>query len=327
MADGEIQFRIDLKMKVIAFDEKENEFKFELEPDPRRYEWREQDGKSWLYDKLDNLWIPEDAFFKFLTNYLKDRPIGCQRPQIDPTEDYVDSRLSYVRKMLTSTDSSAELIDKSDDFLNSLAVDKLGFAILSLDIVGSTHLSNVMSPEKYMNLISTVLFELSSVVPKFHGHVLKYTGDGIIAYFPAPSFIRMNDLAIDCAFTMHLLIYKGINLILKEEDYQPLDIRIGIDSGEAYIVIIGSPETKRHRDIIGSVVNLASKIQSLAGVGGIALGNTTLRNLHTTWREICEEFMPRIDWPYKDQDGSPYRLHRVVGRKRLKGETDPEKNT
>ena len=34
---------------------------------------------------------------------------------------------------------------------------------------------------------------MSEIIPKFHGHVLKYTGDGLIGYFPEPSFItKMN---------------------------------------------------------------------------------------------------------------------------------------
>ncbi len=238
--------------------------------------------------------------------------ITCQWPQIDSAEDYINGRLLYIRKMLTSVDIPTKLVDKSEDFLNSLAPDKLEFAILSIDIADSTLLSTVMSPEKYSRLIRTILFELSRVVPKFHGYVLKYTGDGLIAYFPAPSFIRMNDLAIDCALTMHLLIYKGINPILKDEGYQPIDIRIGIDSGEAYIETIGSPEAKQHRDIIGSVVSLANKIQSIAGVGEIALGDTTLRNLHTMWRENCKEINIETEWPYKGQDGNFYRVHRIT---------------
>lgn len=324
MTDTEIQFRIDLVMKVIAVDEEKNEFEVVLEPHPRRYEWKEQDGKRWLYDKLDNLLFPEDVFFKQLGKYLQGMPVGYQRQQIDSTEDYVNSRLSYIHGMLTGSDAPTELVDKSEDFLNSLATNKLEFAILSLDIVGSTRLSTVMPPEEYGRLIRTILFESSTVVPKFHGHVLKYTGDGLVAYFPAPSFIRMNDLAMDCALAMHLLVYKGINPILKDEGYQPVDIRIGIDSGEAHILTIGSPETKRHRDIIGSVVSLAAKIQSVAGVGGIALGHTTLRNLHTMWREICEEVELETEWPYKDQEGNPYRVHRVVAGKRLKGVTGSE---
>ncbi len=187
----------------------------------------------------------------------------------------------------------------------------MGFVIICVDLVGSTKLSTNLEPEKYTRLISTVLYEISEIIPKFHGHVLKYTGDGIIAYFPEPSFITKNDLAIDCALTIRRLVYKGLNPILKKNGYPCIDIRIGLDSGEAYIVTIGSPETKQHKDIIGSVVNLATKIQSLGKPGDILLGEITVRNLHTMWREICEGIKIEKNWEYKGKNGEPYKVYKV----------------
>lgn len=313
MSAGQREFRIDLEVEIVNFNEEDGTFEVAFVPNPRRYEWVEQDGERFLYDKLDRLMFPERVWVEGLSKVLEGAPIYHQRQEIDSADSYVESRIPFVREMLTGADTSVDVADKSEDFLNSLAADKLDFAILSLDIVSSTKLSTKIAQEKYSRLICTTLFELSAVVPKFHGHVLKYTGDGLIAYFPAPSFIRMNDFAIDCALTMHLLIYEGINRVLKDEDYQPIDIRIGIDSGEASIVTIGSPDTKRHKDIIGSVISLAAKIQSVAGVGRIALGNAALRNLHTMWRETCEEFEPETEWPYRNQAGEPYRIYRVIG--------------
>ncbi|MCD6222302.1 MAG: adenylate/guanylate cyclase domain-containing protein [Thermoplasmata archaeon] len=201
--------------------------------------------------------------------------------------------------------------DKSERFLESLAQDKLGFVIMCVDIVGSTKLSTNLESEKYARLISTVLYEISEIVPKFHGHVLKYTGDGLIAYFPEPSFITKNDLAIDCALTIRRLLYNGLNPILKENGYPCIDIRIGLDSGEAYVVTIGSPKTKQHKDIIGSVVSLAAKIQGLGKPGDILLGDTTVRNLHVMWRQVCEEIGLGENWTYKDGEGKPYKVHKV----------------
>jgi adenylate cyclase len=150
------------------------------------------------------------------------------------------------------------------------------------------------------------------VVPQFHGHVLKYGGDGLIAYFPEPSFIIKNDLAIDCALTMHGLVYAALNQCFSEGNLPGIEVRIGLDSGEAYVMAIGSAETKRHADIIGDVVSLAAKIQSRARTGEIWLGETMERNLHTMWREICEKCNEMNDWEYKNQEGRPYRLFRVA---------------
>lgn len=63
-------------------------------------------------------------------------------------------------------------------------------------------------------------------------------------------------------------------------------------------------------DIIGAVISLACKIQSLAFVGEIALGYVTLQNLHTDWRTICTEVQMDEDWKYVDpQTGALYRVH------------------
>jgi len=74
---------------------------------------------------------------------------------------------------------------------------------------------------------------------------------------------------------------------------------------------IGSQGTKQHKDIIGAVVNLAAKIQSLGNPGDILLGDTTVRNLHTMWREICEEIKTGHNWRYKDKNGKPYKVYKI----------------
>ena len=152
---------------------------------------------------------------------------------------------------------------------------------------------------------------MSETVPKFHGHVLKYTGDGLIAYFPEPSFIIKNDLALDCSLTIRKLAYEGINQVLEENGYPQINIRIGLDSGNAYVIAIGSLKTKRHKDIIGSVVSLAAKIQSLGAPGDILLGDITERNLHTMWRQLCEEIQLKDDWQYKGEDSKPYKVYKI----------------
>jgi class 3 adenylate cyclase len=216
-----------------------------------------------------------------------------------------------IQDRLKGKEKPATCKDKSKTFLESLAQDKLGFVIMCVDIVGSTKLSMNLEPEKYSRLISTILYEMSEIIPKFYGHVLKYTGDGLIGYFPEPSFISKNDLAIDCALKIRQLVYSLLNPILKENGYPNIDIRIGLDSGDAYVTTIGSLATKRQKDIIGTVVNLAAKIQSLGKPGDILLGNVTERNLHTMWRQICEEIIIRKDWVYKDRKGKPYKVYKV----------------
>jgi class 3 adenylate cyclase len=304
------RFRIDFVLEVVSVDEETREFTARLDPDPRRYEWREIKGERYLYDRFDDIYIPEKVFYEQFTK-IRGLPIYFQPPKIKDAEAYIKSRRPLIANMLKGIEPLPTFEDKSEEFLQSLAVNKLAFVIISLDIVGSTKLAAASDPKTYAQLISTVLYELSEVIPKFHGHVLKYTGDGLIAYFPEPSFITKNDLAIDCALTLRGLVYKALNPIFKEQGFPPIDIRIGLDAGEAYVETIGSPETKQHKDIIGEVVNLATKIQAQAKPGEIYLGDVVERNLHITWRQICEPVKLGRDWDYKDFSGKPYKVHRV----------------
>jgi len=310
MPDASHRFRFDFIQEVISIDEKSRKILLKLEPDPRRYEWKVINGKRELYDKFDNVYFTEEFVFDSYKQ-LEGMPIYFERPDIENAKEYIESRRSHISAMLEGDRSKPTFKDKSEEFLESLTEYKLAFVIISLDIVGSTKLATETDSRIYARIITTILYELSEIIPKFRGHVLKYTGDGLIAYFPEPSFIRKNDLAIDCALTLRGLVYDGLNPILRKKGYPTLDIRIGLDSGEAYIEIIGSPETKQHKDIIGKVVSLAAKIQAQAKPGEIYLGDITERNLHISWRQICEPVDLKEDWSYKDSEGNPYKIHRL----------------
>ena len=304
------RYRFDFIQEIIKIDEKNRCVYFKLIPNPKRYEWKEIDGKRCLYDKFDKLLIPESLLSDF-AEQANGMPVYYQPQQIKNADDYILSRIPKIKEEFSGTFPEPSFEDKSEEFLEGLKENELNFVILSLDIANSTTLSTTLAPEKYSRLISVLLYEISTTVPLFHGHVLKYTGDGIIAYFPEPSFITKNDLAIDCALTMRKLIYKGINVVVESMGYTKIDIRIGIDSGQAVIATLGNPSTKQHKDIIGAVVSIATKIQSVAGKGGICLGETTIRNLHTDWRMICEKISLPKDWKYEKETGVPYQIYKI----------------
>jgi len=219
-------------------------------------------------------------------------------------EPFTDDALKGKKIMPT-------LVDKSEEYLQSLESEKLTFAIISIDVVGSTALSISMSPMTYANLISVVLWKLSAIIPQFHGHVLKYTGDGLIAYFPESRLVTKNDFVVDCALAMRRVIYQGLESIFKELNCPPIDVRIGIDTGEAFIKLIGDPSTKQHKDIIGAVVSLAAKIQAITKPGEIYIGETTCKSLHTIWKKNVEPVELSDDWNYAGKDGNKYMVYKL----------------
>jgi len=305
-------FRIDMVQEIVKFDEEKRMVHFVLRPDPRRYEERVIDGTTYLFDKIDKLMFNKDAFMRHVAESIRDKPIGFQPARIDNTAEYVSSRIPEIQLELDGKPIEIEFSDKSEEFLRALVGCQSDFVIVSLDIVGSTALSTALDEKSYAKIISVVLYELSRIVPLFHGHVLKYTGDGLIAYFPEPSFTIKHDLGIDAAIALWSMIYHGIDPLLKARKLPEIGVRIGMDSGGAPVVVMGSPATKQHSDIIGRVVNLAAKIQSRTPSAEIWLGDSVARHLYVAWREVVDSVGVPDNWRYTDSDGNPYTLHRVA---------------
>jgi len=300
--------RIDFVQKDFKIDKKTGKFQGTLIPNPERYEWRDINGGKHLYDKFDNILFPP-AILDQLFNQTKDVPIYFSPPKIKDIYEYVKERAPKIKEFLENGKSGYKFVDKSEEFLESRKNDKMKFVIFSFDLMGSTKLSEQLSDVDYAKVIALVSKEMSSIISGFNGFILKFVGDGIIAYFPEPNFIGMNDNAVDCAVAIKILFKKAINEILKEKNLPQLKFRIGLDSGEAIIKNIGDSSSKSHKDLIGLTVNLASKIQSTAGENQIVIGDTTNKNLHLNWRKSFKVYNPE-DWDYTiSGEKSPYPLH------------------
>lgn len=298
--------RIDLVHKDFKIDEQTGKFQGTLIPDPTRYEWRDIDGKKHLYDKFDNILFTPEILDKMF-NQAQSTPIYYSPPRIKDIEEYIKERIPEIKEFLEKDETEYKFVDKSEEFLESRKNDKMRFVILSFDLMGSTKLSEELQGKEYSKIIALVSREMSLIISGFNGFILKYVGDGVVAYFPEPNFIGMNDNAVDCAVGIKILFKKAINKILTEKNLPELKIRIGLDSGEAIIKSIGDPSSKSHKDLIGLTVNLAAKIQATAGENEIVIGDTTEKNLHVNWRNNFKSYSPE-GWDYKIS-GESYALH------------------
>lgn len=301
---------MDFEMKDVEKID-DGHFIMTLVPSPVRYEFREIDEKKGYWDKLDEIFIPLEEMEKMFKNE-GGLPIYYSPTQIDNIENYTERR---IRELLSERKEDEEytFIDSSEDFLKGLEVGKMRFVILSLDIKGSTKMSQELSTEQNSQLISLFSSEMSKLIEKFNGYVLKYLGDGIIAYFPEPNYIGMNDNAIDCANCIKYFIEHGLNEVFFEKKLPSLSFRIGLDSGEANVMAIGSPQTKMHKDLIGQTINLATKIQSLAKANQILAGEATIRNAHHSYRKQFIKIDLPKDWEYiKQGTGKKYKIYASV---------------
>src|SRR4051812_28334766 len=85
-------------------------------PDPRRYEWREFQGRRYLYDTLDDSAIEAGAFWDGMKK-LPNLPVYDQQPQINDGPAYVEGRRETIRNRLLGQASIATYSSPSEELL------------------------------------------------------------------------------------------------------------------------------------------------------------------------------------------------------------------
>jgi adenylate cyclase len=124
-------------------------------------------------------------------------------------------------------------------------------AIMFTDIVGYTALMGE-DEKKAFNILRKNRQLQKPIIEKFNGTWIKEIGDGVLA-----SFYTVTD-AVMCA----LEIQKACEII------DDLKLRIGIHLGEVVF---------EDNDVFGDGVNIASRLQALAPIGGIWILNRSIK--------------------------------------------------
>ena len=154
--------------------------------------------------------------------------------------------------------------------------------ILFADLVGSTRLSRRLDAEVLREVIGGYQETVSAVVREQGGHVAKYLGDGVLAYFGWPR--ADEDQAIRAA-RAGLAVAAAVARLAAEGE--PLAARVGIASGA---VVVG--ELSGEADAIaGETPNLAARLQGQAEPGEVMIGALTRRLLGEAF--ALDELAPR----------------------------------
>jgi adenylate cyclase len=205
-------------------------------------------------------------------------------------------------------------VKHSQDFLRKHVSSKMPLVIMYADLVGSTQMSMILPVEKLVTIIRAFSHEMSSVVEIYNGHVLKYVGDAVIAFF-TPGFNRYltYDKAVRCAKWMINVVKYGINPILNKFDYPELSVKIGIDAGEIAVVQYAYDRSSQI-DILGYTMNVAAKITSLTSINKVSVGEKVYELLHPEIRAEFHKLAYRAgEWKYMNRDsGKPYKMYTLI---------------
>jgi class 3 adenylate cyclase len=141
-------------------------------------------------------------------------------------------------------------------------------AILFADIRGFTSMAEHMKPEEVVDLLNTYLSGLTGIVFKFEGTLDKYIGDCVMAVFGAP-ISHYNDAERATVTAIEMQDYvREINTKRVKEGLPEVHVGIGINAGYVISGNMGSIDRMDYT-VIGDVVNIAARLESIAGRGQI----------------------------------------------------------
>ena len=212
---------------------------------------------------------------------------------------YLDERAQRLR----TADAFKRFLDPQvvTELIGSGAIDYRAQAavrevtVLSSDIRGFTTLSETASPEDVVALLNRYFTRQVEIIFKHGGTLDKFIGDGIMAFWGAPT-----------AYPDHAVraVAAALEMSAALDEFRDelgtlgaaLDIGIGLHTGNAVVGFIGSDERLDYT-AIGDTVNSASRVESTTkGISRILVSRTT--------REAAGD---SFEW-------RDHGLHRVKGR-------------
>src|SRR5690242_14641311 len=172
---------------------------------------------------------------------------------------------------------SRGLLTERDDLHQVPDGERKTVTALFADIKGSMDLLEDLDPERARSIIDPALKLMMDAVHRYDGYVVQSTGDGIFALFGAP--IAHEDhpqRALYAALRMQDAI-KGYSSRLVAEGGTPLEVRVGVNTGEVVVRSLRTSDGHAEYTPIGHTTNLASRMQAIAPTGSIAITEHTRR--------------------------------------------------
>lgn len=140
--------------------------------------------------------------------------------------------------------------------------EKKDVTALFADLEGFTALSESEDASRLVRIVNGYFERMSHAITDHRGHVSKFIGDGVLAFFGAlaPNPWQAND-AVYAALAMRDAL-TAYNRELATEGLPPLAAGVGIDRGTGVAGLVGSQDLKEFT-VVGRAVNVAARVQDL----------------------------------------------------------------
>jgi class 3 adenylate cyclase len=161
---------------------------------------------------------------------------------------------------------------------------------LFADIVGSTALGERLDPEDVKLVVGEAVARIVGEVESLGGHVKDLAGDGVLAFFGAPT-TREDDAerALRVALRICAELEDYGREVMRGWGIDGFGVRVGVATGPVVVGDIGSGGRVEYA-AFGDTVNVAARLQGAAGPGRVLVDAVTHGAVEPlfTWGERCE---------------------------------------
>jgi class 3 adenylate cyclase len=147
--------------------------------------------------------------------------------------------------------------------------------VLFADVVHSMDIAATVGAERLREIMAELVERCAAVVQRFGGTVDKFTGDGIMAVFGAPTALEDHAIRACLAALGIQDEAKRLAVEVKDRDGVDLRLRVGLNSGQVIAGEIGSGPFGY--TAVGEQVGMAQRMESVAPPGGVMLSASTAR--------------------------------------------------
>lgn len=153
--------------------------------------------------------------------------------------------------------------------------------VLFADVSGFTALSEKLDAEDVRDTMNALWQQIDAVITACGGKIDKHIGDAVMALWGAESRREDNpEQAIKAALEMQSVLRS-----FSETWGHPLQMRIGLNTG---LVLLGAVGSTNEYTATGDTVNLASRLEHAAPVGGILISHDTYRQVRGVFDVVLQ---------------------------------------
>jgi adenylate cyclase len=162
----------------------------------------------------------------------------------------------------------------SDLYLDETSAGKRDVSVVFADLSGFTTFSDGRDPREVTAMLNASFERAIPAIRAHGGEIDRLVGDAVVATFNTRG--DQPDHARRAARAALDVLAATEPTAGAHPDWPRF--RIGVNSGEAMVGVVGAREGKSYT-VIGDTVNVAARLQGAAPVGAVAIGAGTLRGL------------------------------------------------